>query len=159
MPLLLASIVLLVHSRNRGLVNDPTLGPYLYVPSKDVITIGLAFVIAIWFRRDVTIHARAMIVTGIQFIEPPLSRFIRYAIFGSWRGDGWWSHLPYLSTIAVVYAVYIGLMITERRQEKGRWVFPLFLGLTIVFHILVIFDVEIPIWDSFAKWFVAFPLT
>src|SRR6478736_7090311 len=151
MPLLLASIILLVYSRNHGFVNDPTLGVYLFVPFSGVINVGVAYALALVYSHDVNIHARAMIVTGIEFIEPPLSRLMHSILLRNDIVIGP-SHLSYLSTIAVVYSIFTALIIAERKQKVGRWVFPLFLGLAIIFHSLILFDIEIPIWNSFAKW-------
>ena len=62
-------------------------------------------------------------------------------------------------TIAVVYALLIGLMSLERKQERGRWVFPLILGLYVIVHSIVIFGININSWETFARWFAALPLT
>jgi len=36
----------------------------------------LFYIITIWKRHDVNIYARAMVATGIPFIDPALARFV-----------------------------------------------------------------------------------
>lgn len=52
------------------------LGASLWLQLKDLVIIGVMFTIAMVNRRNMQIHARAMIATGIVFIEPTLGRFI-----------------------------------------------------------------------------------
>ncbi|MEH6514921.1 hypothetical protein [Maribacter arcticus] len=52
------------------------LGASLWLQLKDLVIIGVMFTIAMVNRRNMQIHARAMIATGIVFIEPTLVRFI-----------------------------------------------------------------------------------
>ena len=156
MPLLFLSVILLTHYRVQDHIlmvnNEKLYGPHLIVPFKDLLILGTAYIIAIVYRHDVNIHARAMIATGIVFIEPSLIRFIKYAIIK----DG---NIAYFCTIGLVYSLLIGLIILERKQKKGKWIFPLILGLYIIVHSILIFKVRMGIWETFAKWFVDLPLT
>jgi len=156
MPLLFISVILLTHYRIQDhvlIVNNQKLyGPHLIIPFKDLLILGTAYIIAIVYRHDINIHARAMIATGIVFIEPALIRLIRHSLISD-------ASLAYFCNIGLVYSLLIGLMILERKQKKGRWVFPLILGLYIFVHSLLIFQIRIGIWETFAKWFAGLPLT
>ena len=156
MPLLFISVILLTHYQIQGhilLANGQKLyGPHLMIPFKDLLILGTAYTIAIYYRHDINIHARAMIATGIVFIEPSLIRLIRFLFIK----DG---GLPFLITIGIVYTLLIGLIILERKQKRGRWVFPLILGLYIIVHSLIFFHFRNNVWESFAKWFAELPLT
>lgn len=156
MPLLFISVILLTHLQIQNHVQirngEKLYGPHLIVPFKDLLILGTAYIIAIVYRHDINIHARAMVATGIVFIEPALIRFIRYALIQDVR-------LSYFLTIGLVYSLLIGLMIMERKQKRGRWVFPLILGLYIIVHSILIFKVQLGVWETFAKWFAALPLT
>ncbi len=72
MPLLFISVILLTHFRindHARIVNNQKLyGPHLMVPFKDLLILGTAYIIAIVYRHDINIHARAMVATGIVFI-------------------------------------------------------------------------------------------
>ncbi|MBS1735833.1 MAG: hypothetical protein JSS98_04425 [Bacteroidetes bacterium] len=158
MPLLFLSVILLRHYQMEKHVqiknNEKFYGPSLVVPFKDLFIIGIAYIIAIRYRHNVNIHARAMICTGIAFIEPPLIRFLNYAVFPG--GDGL---AAFFTTIGIIYSILIALIIIERKQRSGLWVFPLILGLLIMVHSIIYFQISIPGWETFARWFAALPLT
>lgn len=147
------SVILLKHYRIGGEVKEG-LGASLWLQLKDLVIIGIMFTIAIMNRHKMQIHARAMIATGIVFIEPTLGRFIILSVLP--QPD---FMLGLALTVAIMYSLIISLIIIERKQNSGRWVFPLLLGLFIVFHYLIFFQVSFPIWDSFAAWFARLPIT
>jgi hypothetical protein len=148
-PFIFISVILLMHSRHN--IDDENLGIQLLVPFKDLIILGTAYFIAIKYRHNIQLHARGMLATGIVFIEPALIRLIMN-LFGA-------SSAAYLATIAIIYALLIGWIILERHQKVGRWVFPLVLGLYMILHSIIIFNIHIGIWESFCKWFIVLPLT
>ncbi|GAB2839428.1 hypothetical protein [Ferruginibacter profundus] len=148
-PLIFISVILLVHSRHN--IDQEDLDIRLFVPFKDLIILATAYYIAIRYRHDINLHARGMVATGIVFIEPALVRFIMNT-FGT-------SLAAYLCTIGIIYALLVVLMIAERHQKRGRWVFPLILVLYILVHSVIIFNVHIGIWEAFCKWFIVLPLT
>lgn len=152
MPLLFVSILLLVHSRIKGSERED-LGLSIFVPFKDLLILGTTYIIAIRYKHNLQIHARAMIATGIVFIEPALSRFMDHSVI---KNDGTWA---YLSTIGIIYAILIALIVIERKQKSARWIFPLVLGMYIIVHSVLIFNIEIPFLNSFAKWFAGLSLT
>jgi hypothetical protein len=148
-PLIFISVLLLVHSRHN--IDEESLDIRLFVPFKDLIILGTAYFIAIRYRHDINLHARGMVATGIVFIEPALVRFLMNT-FGA-------GLTAYLFTIGIIYALLIGLMIAERHQKRGRWVFPLILVSYILVHSIIIFNIHIGIWEAFCKWFIVLPLT
>lgn len=148
-PLIFISVILLVHSRHN--IDEENLDIRLFVPFKDLIILGAAYFIAIRYRHDINLHARGMVASGIVFIEPALVRFIMNTF-----GPGL---TAYLFTIGIIYALLLFLIILERHQKRGRWVFPLVLLLYIIVHSIIIFGIHIGIWQAFAKWFIVLPLT
>lgn len=153
LPLFFISVILLKHYRIGGVYTEG-LGAKLWLQVKDLVIIGIMFTIAIVNKRNMQIHARAMIATGIVFIEPTLGRFIILSLLPEPNFI-----LGLAITVAIMYAIIISLIIIERKQTSGRWVFPLLLIVYIVFHYLLFFQVSFPFWDAFAKWFVELPLT
>lgn len=109
-PLIFISVILLAPAQGqKGLevVDEKIIldgpPPHLLVPFKDLKLIGTMFIIAIVKRRDVNIHARAMIATGIVFIEPSLARFL----IGLTNDI----MIEYLLTIFFVYTLLISIII------------------------------------------------
>lgn len=156
MPLLFVSVILLTHYQIQNHVQiangEKLYGPHLIIPFKDLLILGTAYIIAVVYRHDIHIHARAMISTGIVFIEPSLIRYLKHSLIQDRR-------LAFLVTIGIVYSLLIGLIILERKQTRGKWVFPLILGLYVSVHTLLLSNIQIPIWETFAKWFAGLPLT
>jgi len=152
-PLIFISIILLAHSTLRG--PKENLGLELWVPFKDLLIFAVGYGIAIKYRKTMAIHARGMIVAGIVLIEPALVRLILYVFFP----DQGFAPSGYISMIVLLYMLFIGLIIAERRQAVGRWVFPLALGLYVFVHSVLVFQLKIPGWQAFAEWFAALPLT
>lgn len=148
-PLIFLSVILLAHSRHE--IDEKNLDIRLLVPFKDLIILGTAYFIAIRYRHNIDLHARGMIMTGIAFIEPSLVRFIRYAIVPSPIAN-------YL-TLFIIYSLLIGLIIKERNQKRGRWVFPLMLCLYVILHSIILFKIHLGPWELFSKWFINLPLT
>ncbi|HEU5289693.1 MAG TPA: hypothetical protein VFU05_03560 [Cyclobacteriaceae bacterium] len=155
MPILFFSIILLAHYQIQKHVEvvdgEKLYGPHLMIPFKDLLILGIAYSIAVFYRNDIHIHARAMIATGIVFIEPAMMRFLRL-----WMAD---RTTAFLCTMAFVYSILVVLLILERNQTRARWVFPLILGLFVIVHSLILFQIKIGVWEAFAKWFAALPLT
>ena len=152
-PLIYISITLLAHSRITG--EEENLGLSLWIPFKDLIIFSFGYGIAIYYRKKMQVHARGMIVAGIVLIEPALVRFILYTFFP----ESGFAPEGYLMTIALVYALLASLMIAERKQRQGRWVFPITLCLYLFVHSVILLQYSIPGWDSLAKWFAQLPLT
>lgn len=152
-PLIFVSIILLAHSTLRG--PKENVGLELWVPFKDLLIFAVGYGIAIKYRQTMAIHARGMIVAGIVLIEPALVRLILYVFFP----DAGFAPQGYIGTIVTVYALLIGLIVYERKQKVGRWVFPLTLGLYLFVHSVLIFQIRVPGWQAFAAWFADLPLT
>jgi len=153
LPLFFVSVILLKHHNIGGAVAQG-LGASLWLQLKDLVIIGLMFTIAMTNTKNMQVHARAMIATGIVFIEPTLGRFIILTVLPEpdfMFGLG--------ITVAIMYVLIISLIIIERKQTSGRWVFPLLLVLFMIFHYLIFFQVSFPMWDSIAEWFVKLPIT
>ena len=126
-PLIYISVILLAHSRIDP--DSPNRYMELWFPFKDLIIFSAGYGVAIRYRKQMAIHARGMIVAGIVLIEPALVRFVIYALF-----SGEFDPTAYLITIGIVYALLIGLIVRDRKEKKGRWVFPMALVLYLMVH-------------------------
>ncbi len=152
-PLIFISIILLAHSTLKGPIEN--VGFELWVPFKDLLIFAIGYGIAIKYRNTMAIHARGMIIAGIVLIEPAFARLVLYVFFP----DAGFDPSGYLIAISLVYILLTGLIIVERNQKVGRWVFPLALGLYLFVHSVLIFQIRVPGWQEFAEWFAALPLT
>ncbi len=144
-PLIFVSIILLSHSRKTTFSEDWDIG--LFVTFKDLLILGVAYFIAIKNRHQIDLHARGMIATGIVCIEPAAARIPFHPEYG------------YFAVLALVYSVLGILIFIERKQKKGRWVFPLILGLYLMVHSVIIFGIHFSLWQSFGRWFYGLSLT
>lgn len=147
-PLVFISVILLAHCRPNS--NERSLSIGLFVACKDLLILAVAYFIAIWFRHDVQLHARGMVVTGLVYIEPALIRLI-YTITHSDNS--------YYYTIGILYSIFLLLIFLERKQKKARWIFPLILSIYIVVHTIIVSGIEIPFWTTIVRWFMKLPIT
>ena len=153
MPVLLFSVVLVLNSGLKSMPeNEVTLASIL-APFRDLLLLSVAFSIGIYYRRNVQIHARAMIITGLVFIEPALSRFLGGMLF---KGMGM---VGPLLTILIILGMITTLIIMERKQKSARWLFPSLLVVYTISYLIMIFEIPLTFFDPFVKWFAALPLT
>lgn len=149
-PLIFISVVLLAHHCISE--EEANLSLSLWVPFKDLFILAVSYGIAIRYRHTVQIHARGMIATGFVLIEPALIRLIMHTCSGIGSAG-------YLLTIGIIYSLFITFIIIEWKAKKGRWVFPLILGLYVFVHSVIVFRIDIAPWQMFANWFASLPLT
>lgn len=149
-PLLFISVILLAHHRIDPDVEN--LAWRVWIPFKDLFIFTFGYGVAIKYRKTLPIHARGMIVAGMALIEPTMVRLFINVI-------GIPQPLGYYLGISPVYIILIFLMVLERKEKSGRWVFPSAFGLFLFIHIVRIFKIRIPVWDDFAHWFISLPLT
>ena len=149
MALFFVSAILLTHFQDAR--NESLILMTVFVPFKDLLVITVMYAIGMRYRKTIGIHARAMIGTGIVFIEPALIRAIRNIFPGL--------EYPYLWTIGIVYLIIIILIIKGRKIKPGSWVFPLLLGMYIIIHSILIFRIKIGFFESMVQWFLDLPLT
>lgn len=151
-PLIFISVMLLAHHRIADSEGDISVG--LWITFKDLLILGVAYGIAIYYRHSKFIHAKGMIAAGIVLIEPALIRFISHSFFTESNSGS-----AYLVTILLVYMLLIALIIGERNHKSGRWVFPIVLALYIFVHSVILLTIDIGPWKVFANWFASLPLT
>jgi hypothetical protein len=113
-----------------------------------------------WYRREPAIHARFMIATLFPLFTPVTDRLIgRYLpaivplvprIGGS----------PVVPTAGFLLAdvMLIALSVWDWRTNKRR-VFPIALGVLVLYHASVMTFYQFDFWRSFAAWFLTLPLS
>lgn len=158
-PMMLVSIILIIHQRHPT-IDEKDLDITLYGQFRPFIIFVTAYFIAIKYRHNINIHARAMIATGIAIIEPALTRLILnlFGVFKVFETSPYFFYFASILSILIIFLLVIGLIIKERKQKRGRWVFPLILGLYFISYLIGILQFHIGL-ESFAKWFTSLPLT
>lgn len=156
MPLLIISLLMITQYIGNLTNSEPTFIDVMIGGNVGggIGIILIFYIIAIWKRHDVNVHARAMIATGIPFIDPALARLLL----------GFFPNIPPtfipLITFSVISILLTTLIIVERKTKRARWVFPLSLCINIVFTALLFTGSKIPVVDpAFGKWFRQLPLT
>ncbi len=148
-PLVLISMILITHHYRR-LITTPS-----GITFTNINVWLICYIIAIVYRHKISIHARAMIGTAVALLDPIFMRFMFYIVSPILSIS---YPIPYIIGIGIVLGVLIMLIILERKQKSGKWVFPFVLGIYVIGYPLSFFKIKIPP-DSFNKWFNSLPLT
>ncbi len=152
-PVLILSMLMLVHS-SLHLTEGEVAGIEFYIPFKDLSVIVPCFVLAIIYRKNPLIHARFIVGSTIQLIEPALVRVMKVVLPAS-MGRG-----RYLVTLGIVYIVLFILIYRDRKQKKGRWVFCLVLGMVVTIHVGLFAGFhKTEMFMALMHWFMDLPLT
>jgi hypothetical protein len=155
-PLIVVSIVLLAHSRIKGLSGEAyAIQTYiLYLQVSLTLLFGLSYALAIAKRHVVALHARFMVCTAFTLIDPVVIRLM------FWMGSRTPSWNYQWVTFGLTDLLIIALIWMERRSTSGRKVFPVMLAVFVLVQIPALFGLtNTALWQSFARWFAALPLT
>lgn len=154
-PVILASMILLAHNRIEGLGGEAFARQtyVLYLQVSLVTLFGFSYALAVLKRRDMVLHARFMICTGITLIDPVVIRLMLWANSApSWNYQ-WF-------TFGLTDLVILTFIWLERDTRRGRWVFPVMLPVFALAQMPAVLQLtNAPWWQAFARWFAALPLT
>lgn len=149
MPIMLISVLLILNSGMKTVpANELTFASVIF-PVRDFFFLAVFFTIGVIYRHNIQVHARAMIITGIVFIEPALFRLLG-GLLGQTGG---------LIGMVLIVALLITLIIKERKQKSARWLFPAFLIVDMIVYLILIFQVTLSFLDPVVSWFSKLPLT
>ena len=154
-PVLIVSVILLASSRIKSVPAEafPIRSYILYLQASLIVVFAFCYAAAIWTRREMAVHARFMICTAFTLIDPVL---IRLAF---WIGPNPTWNYQWL-TFGVTDLVILTLIFLERDARRGRWVFPTMLVVLVLSQLPAVLQwTGAPIWQAFAHWFAALPLT
>ena len=157
-PLIVVSIVLLGHSKIKGLTGEAyAIQTYiLYLQVSLTVLFGLSYALAIYTRHTVALHARLMVCTAFTLIDPVVIRLM------FWLGSRTPTWNYQWVTFGLTDLVILALIVLERRRgaRNGRWVFPAALAVFVLAQIPALFGLTFaPPWQEFARWFAVLPLT
>jgi hypothetical protein len=153
MPVLLLSVLLVLNSGLKTIPEAELNFSTILFPFRDFFLLAIAFIIAIVYRHNLQIHARAMIITGIVFLEPALFRFLGRLVF---QGAPLWA---FYTGVSLMVSVLVTLIIMERNQKSARWLFPALLVVDAIVYSMMMFGVDLSGMNPLVKWLASLPLT
>src|SRR5688572_7786671 len=155
-PLIVISIVLLGHSRIKGLSGEAyAVQTYiLYLQVSLTVLFAVSYALAIYKRHTVALHARFMLCTAFTLIDPVVIRLM------FWMGSRTPTWNYQWVTFGLTDLVIVALIFLERRSKSGRKVFPVMLAVFVLAQSFALLGLtNTAQWQAFARWFAALPLT
>jgi hypothetical protein len=155
-PLLVVSVVLLAHSKIKGLSGEAyAIQTYiLYLQVSLTLLYGLSYALAVYWRHTVALHARFMVCTAFTMIDPVVIRLM-FWVGGPTPG---WNYQ--WVTFGLTDLLIVMLIWMERHARTGRRVFPVMLALFVLQQALALSGLtNAEPWQAFARWFAALPIT
>jgi hypothetical protein len=154
-PLFIVAAVLLAHHRI-ATAEGPAYAFQTYILWLQVSLGGLfalCWALAMANRRNMPVHARFMICTGLTLIDPVVIRLMNWIGFDPEVNYQWY-------TFALTDLVLLSLIWMDRGSPRGRRVFPVMLVVFVLAQIPALFGLtDQSWWQSFARWFAKLPLT
>jgi hypothetical protein len=152
-PLFAISGLMMVHdmlTRDSGFAR--TFGPRLaFIDLSSIVFFVFAFCMAIYFRRDVGLHARFMASTALPLLPPALLRVLGTHVPSVTTFD-MALHLSYVATELVVVA----LLLNDRKQSGHmRAPFLILLALLLVQQASFEWSTQLGPWMAILTWFRA----
>ncbi len=165
-PAVVVITTVFVHQRvSAGLVGLPVLPAmalhFLALTLLSLVAFAAFYGLAIARRRDAQTHARWMLCTVFPLVTPVTDRLIGAhlpPLVGMVpRIDG----SPILPTVGFALAdlTLIALSWWDWRVNRRRDVFPVALGVLLVYHVGTLTLHRVPLWNAFCVWFLRLPLS
>lgn len=154
-----------VHQRMARLAGMPVLPPgalhSLALMLLSLVSFGVFYGFAIAKRRDPQTHARWMVCTVFPMFTPVTDRLIAFNAPGL---IGWLPRLegsPVLPVAGFALAdlILVALSWWDWRANRRLNVFPVALGVLLVYHVCTLTLHRVPLWNAFGVWFLGLPLS
>ncbi|MEX0964745.1 MAG: hypothetical protein WDZ52_11965 [Pseudohongiellaceae bacterium] len=142
---------------NLNLVKDGLTPPRLYIfyiQLQLLIVFVIAYGSAIYWKRNQAMHMRFMICTALTMIDPVVARVI---LFYVWEP----SNFAYLQmiTYSITDIILLGLIFSNLKRERTLKVYPLMLGVFVLFQVPNFLITDSEAWRSFSNWFMGLPFS
>ena len=163
-PLIVISGAIAAHATLEG-VQVQVRGAFFYstvaLMFNSLIIFAVLYGLAMYFRKKPVIHARYMVCTLFPIITPITDRLI-YNYFRPVL-----QYIPKMEGAPMVWTagflladiILVVLAVWDWRRHKRINVFPVALGLLILYHISVIYFHNFQFWKSYGDWLMALPLS
>ena len=161
-PFILASTINLIHFQLSGIQQVRNLHMYVIALIVNALIVFLmVFSLAIYFRKERAIHGKYMLATIFPLFTPVTDRliyqFFRPLVLSAPRID----NSPIVPFYGFVLAdiLVLGLLIWDWRANRSLKVFPIVLGLLLIYHYSVLNFYEYDFWKRFSEWFIQMPFS
>ncbi len=154
-PSFVAASLLLAHARFRAM-SDASFqveAPSLFLPLSAVLLFSLSYLLAIRYRRNLSLHARFMILTGLPMIDPVLGRVIYF--FGPQLPNPLLYQVITFSLTDLVVAI---LLFRPFLLRQFRTTYAAASASFPLVHMAWFTVAQTSTWLAFASWFRALPL-
>jgi hypothetical protein len=161
-PLVVVATVHFAHFRVQVVPVLDAVGLYfLTLVLNALVAFGILYGLAMYYRRQPQLHARYMIGTLFPLFTPVTDRLIgRYipslvpmvpAIDGA----------PIIPVAGFLLAdvMLVGLSLWDWGVNRRANVFPVVLGVVVLYHVSVMTFYRLPFWITFGNWFIGLPLS
>jgi hypothetical protein len=161
-PLLIISTFLLIQASlgSKGSVNTALLYQMSLMVNA-TIALTVIYGLGMYFRKDRLTHARYMVCTIFPMFTPITDRiiynYIRPLVPLAPEIEG----MPIVPFYGFFLAnlIVIGLAAWDWRAHKRKDVFPIVLGILLLYHLSVFTFYRFTFWESFTVWFLGLGLT
>ena len=154
-PLVIVSTIMLANYRInvRGITDE---GLYI-LGLQTFILIQFAFFysMAIYYRKNPDVHARWMICTALTLLDPIFARIILVNFIPVPIETGIAQYFTYSGIVLIV----LFMIFKDWKAHQRRDVFVPALIVLVVTQLLSLFTLKMPVWEAFAEWFKALPLS
>jgi hypothetical protein len=165
-PALVVITTIFIHQRiSQGAAGVPSLPPvvlyFLALTLLSLVAFALFYFFAMRARRDSQTHARWMVCTVFPLFTPVTDRLIGAhlpALAGMVpRIEG----TPILPTVGFAAAdlIVLALAAWDWRSNRRLDVFPVALGVLLLYHVGTLTLHRVPLWGAFCEWFLSLPLS
>ena len=154
-----------VHQGMAGMAGIPQLpAPVLHTLALmlgSLVAFAVCYAAAMLKRHDSQVHARWMVCTVFPMFTPVSDRLIAVNApsMMAWlpRIEG----NPVLPVVGFALAdlILLALSLWDWRANRRLDVFPVALGVLLVYHVATLTLHRVPLWNAFCVWFLSLPLS
>lgn len=161
-PLMVITTINFIHFRVQGARDLGSFGLYfLALIVNALVAFLVLYGLAMMYRRDAPTHARYMASTIFPLFTPVTDRLIGAHMPSIVPLVPQIDGVPILPVAGFILAdlMLVGLSIWDWRANSRRNVFPVALGVVLLYHVSVLTFYRWPFWAAFGAWFVRQPFS
>ena len=149
-PAFAIASLLLAHARFRAmdLTRFQQEAANLFLPLSAVLLFTVSYVLAMYYRRNISLHARFMILTGLPMIDPVLGRVL--AFYGPAFPN---PLLIQAITFGLTDLIILALLWRPQMSTRFRFAYGVPAALFPAAHAAWFTFAQAPAWVPFASWF------